>query len=100
MLNKGMYSSASEEWETPQDFFDSLDGEYHFTLDVCATADNAKCSKFYTKEQDGLKQDWQQETVWCNPPYGRHIADWCKKCYEHSLMGGAGGYAGSCQDRY
>jgi site-specific DNA-methyltransferase (adenine-specific) len=88
MINNGLYTSNSEEWETPIEFFRDLDDEFNFTLDVCATADNAKCSKFFTKAQDGLKQDWTGETVWCNPPYGRKIGAWCRKCYEHSTEGG------------
>jgi site-specific DNA-methyltransferase (adenine-specific) len=87
MINKGMYTSNSDEWATPQEFFDKLDEEFHFTLDPCATAENAKCKKFFTKDQDGLSQDWAGETVWCNPPYGKTIGQWCKKCYEHSLHG-------------
>jgi len=83
-----MFSSATDEWETPQDFFDKLNAEFNFTLDVCAAEQNAKCGKYYTKEQDGLQQDWSGETVWCNPPYGRTIGQWCRKCYEYSLSGG------------
>ena len=83
-----MKTCNSAEWATPQDFFDRLDAEFHFTLDPCSTDENAKCEKHYTKEQDGLAQDWTGETVFCNPPYGRTIGAWCKKCYEHSLMGG------------
>jgi phage N-6-adenine-methyltransferase len=78
------FSSKSNEWATPQDFFDELDKEFHFTLDPCATPENAKCKKYYTIKEDGLKQDWQGETVFCNPPYGRKIKDWVKKCYEES----------------
>lgn len=70
-----MFSSKSEMWETPQDFFDSLDDEFHFTLDVCATRENAKCARFYTKEANGLHQPWDG-VVWCNPPYGREIGKW------------------------
>ena len=40
-----MFSSKTEEWETPQAFFDSLNSEFHFTLDVCSTDENAKCEK-------------------------------------------------------
>lgn len=58
MLNKAMYSSASDEWETPQDLFDDLDVRFHFQTDVCATPQNAKCQRFFTKEQNGLLQDW------------------------------------------
>ena len=79
-----MFSSKTDEWSTPQDFFDELNKEFNFTLDPCATPENAKCKKYYTKEDDGLKQDWSGETVFCNPPYGRAIKDWVKKCYEES----------------
>lgn len=79
-----MFSSQTDLWSTPQDFFDQLDREFNFTLDPCATYENAKCSKYYTIKEDGLKQDWQGETVFCNPPYGRAIKDWVRKCYEES----------------
>lgn len=79
-----MFSSETGLWATPQDFYDELNREFHFTLDPCATADNAKCEKFFTVEDDGLKQDWTGETVFCNPPYGRAIKAWVKKCYEES----------------
>lgn len=58
MITSGMMSSETDEWATPQALFNALDATFHFTLDVCATPDNAKCFKFFTKEQDGLKQDW------------------------------------------
>ena len=87
MINNGLYTSDSAEWATPQDFFDRLNDEFHFTLDPCSTDENAKCEKHYTKEQNGLAQDWTGETVFCNPPYGRGIGAWCKKCYEHSIGG-------------
>lgn len=88
MISKTLFSSDSAEWATPQDFYDKLNAEFHFTLDPCATAENAKCEKYYTKEQDGLTQDWTGETVFCNPPYGRKIGAWIEKCYKHSLNGG------------
>ena len=76
-----MFSSKTDLWATPQDFFDELNAEFHFTLDPCATPENAKCAKYFTAEDDGLKQDWQGHTVFCNPPYGRAIKDWVKKCH-------------------
>lgn len=88
MNKEVMFSSKTEEWATPQDFFDKLNEEFHFTLDPCCAEDNAKCKKHYTKEQDGLAQDWTGETVFCNPPYGREMPKWIKKCYEHFLRGG------------
>ena len=81
---KTMLSSKDMDWETPQDFFDKLDDEFRFTLDPCATSKTAKCKKFYTKEEDGLIQDWSGEVVFCNPPYGSAIKHWVKKCHDES----------------
>ena len=80
------FSSATDMWSTPQAFFDVLNAKHRFTLDVCATADNAKCLKYFTLETDGLKQDWTG-SVWMNPPYGREIVKWMKKAYESSMQG-------------
>ena len=79
-----MFSSATDLWATPKDFFDELNMEFGFTLDPCCNNENRKCDKFYTKEDDGLLQDWGGEIVFCNPPYGRAMKDWVKKCYEES----------------
>lgn len=76
-----MFSSKSNLWETPQDFFDQLDAEFHFETDVCATPENAKCERYFTPEIDGLKQEWTG-VCWCNPPYGREIGKWVKKASE------------------
>ena len=73
-----LYSSRSEVWETPQPFFDKLNDEFHFDLDVCALPENAKCSRYFTPSEDGLKQPWTGN-VWCNPPYGRDIVKWIRK---------------------
>ena len=83
-----VFRSDSAEWETPQKLFDELNDEFRFTLDVCSTDENAKCEKHFTKEQDGLIQDWSGETVWCNPPYGREICNWVRKCSKFSMEGG------------
>lgn len=85
MNTQVMFSSANEVWATPQDFFDKLNEEFQFTLDPCATADNHKCARFFTVQDDGLKQDWGGNTVFCNPPYGRSVTGtWVKKAYEES----------------
>ena len=81
------YSSKTNEWSTPQVFFDELDKEFNFTLDPCATSENAKCTKYFTVEDDGLKQDWSKDVVFMNPPYGREIKYWVQKAYEESLKG-------------
>jgi site-specific DNA-methyltransferase (adenine-specific) len=78
---KAMLTSDTCEWETPFYLYKELDDEFHFTLDACATYENAKCHRFYTMEDDGLKQDWTGETVFCNPPYGKAIGDWVYKGY-------------------
>jgi phage N-6-adenine-methyltransferase len=87
MMNKVHFSSATDLWETPQDFFDALNREFGFELDVCATPENAKCKRYFTKEQNGLVQEWKG-ICWMNPPYGREIGAWMKKAHE-SAQGGA-----------
>lgn len=77
---KAMLTSDTCEWATPEHIFRQLDEEFHFTLDPCSTHENAKCAKHYTVEDDGLKQDWTGETVFCNPPYGREMPKWIEKC--------------------
>jgi phage N-6-adenine-methyltransferase len=81
------FSSNSVEWGTPQDVFDKLDAEFHFTLDPCATAENAKCKTFYTKSDDGLGKPWRGHRVFMNPPYGRVIGSWMRKAYQEYLVG-------------
>src|SRR5690242_3985714 len=80
------FSSKTNEWSTPQDFFDQLDAEFHFTLEPCATRENAKCARYFTQADDGLRQDWSG-VVFMNPPYGRAIKDWVEKVYRSSLAG-------------
>ena len=88
MIDKALFSSAYDEWETPRDFFDTLDKEFHFTLDAASSDENALCEKHFTKEQDALKQSWQTSgSVWCNPPYGREIGKWMRKAFEESRGG-------------
>lgn len=86
-INKGLFSSNSDEWTTPQDFYDKLNKRFNFSLDPCATAENAKCDKYFTIEDDGLKQDWSGFRVFCNPPYGRKISKWVEKCYHEAQKG-------------
>ena len=76
-----MFSSNRDDWETPQEFFDKLNTKYHFTLDPCSSDTNAKCPKYYTEQDNGLKQDWGGEVVFCNPPYSRKGGQdlWVKK---------------------
>lgn len=80
-ISEALYSSKKVEWETPQPIFAFMDKIWHFTLDVCALPENAKCAAYYTPEDDGLKQLWEG-VCWMNPPYGRDIEKWMKKAYE------------------
>ena len=72
------YSSKTYEHETPQFLFDKLDRQFRFKLDVCATPQNTKCSRYFTLADDGLKQPWSSAN-WMNPPYGREISKWIQR---------------------
>ena len=87
MRPETMFSSKTGEWATPQEFFDRLDAEFHFTLDPCADEKNHKCTKYFTKKQNGLAQSWAGEIVFCNPPYGRDIGLWIRKGLEEAQAG-------------
>ena len=86
-IASALYSSRTEEWPTPQSFFTELHQAFSFTLDPCATHQNAKCATYFTKAEDGLMQDWGSHIVFCNPPYGRDMAHWARKCFEASQAG-------------
>lgn len=82
-----LFSSKRVDWATPPALFAEIERKYgRFDADVCATAGNAKCAKFFSPEQDGLKQPWTGR-CWMNPPYGRTISDWVRKAWESSLAG-------------
>lgn len=81
-----LFSSKSDEWETPRDFFAALDTEFHFDLDACATKQNRKCERFYSKDDNALTQPWAGR-VWCNPPYSS-ISAWVKKASREANAGG------------
>lgn len=92
-------SSATDNWPTPQDFFDRLHAEFDFVLDVCASTGNSKVQAFYAFDhndptrRDGLAQDWAGEAqrlggaVWMNPPYGRPIGAWMDKAHQAARSG-------------
>lgn len=81
------FSSATCEWATPQWLFDALAREFAFTLDPCATAENAKCRRFFTAADDGLAQDWHGDVVFMNPPYGTVIGRWMQKAFDSAQAG-------------
>lgn len=53
-----MFSSKSDEWATPQEFFDEINKEFNFNLDACATRENHKVSNYLTKDDNGLDKNW------------------------------------------
>ena len=89
MITKGLFTSNTPEWATPQGFFDKLDAEFHFTIDPCSTHENAKCEKHFTIEDDGLAQNWGGQIVYCNPPYGKELPKWVKKCHDEAMFNNA-----------
>lgn len=80
------WSENHVEWSTPLQLFRELDYEFHFDIDLAASADNAKCARYYTKEDDALSQEWTG-VCWLNPPYGRDLKSWIRKAYESALNG-------------
>jgi phage N-6-adenine-methyltransferase len=77
--NNGRYNGNGREWATPPEVFEPLDREFRFTVDACATPQNAKVPRFWAEAENGLEQDWRGERVFLNPPYGREIYAWTLK---------------------
>jgi site-specific DNA-methyltransferase (adenine-specific) len=77
-------------YATPQPFFDMLNEEFGFTLDVACLPETAKCKKYFTPADDGLAQSWDGEICWMNPPYGRgqNVYAWVQKAFETAERGG------------
>lgn len=74
------YSEAVDDRATTWEDFGPLHDHFRFTIDVAASAENAKVPRFYTRAQDGLAQPWAGERVWCNPPYSV-IRPWVEKAW-------------------
>ena len=76
MINRGLFSSASQHWATPRDLYNVLNKEFDFNDDPCPLE----------PKDDGLSREWGSRT-YCNPPYGREITKWLNKAYMESLKG-------------
>lgn len=85
-MNRGLFTSERQDWETPIALFRQLDAEFGFEVDVCATRKNTKCAVFFSPEIEGLSQPWRG-VCWMNPPYGSAIPTWMAKAYRSSLEG-------------
>jgi phage N-6-adenine-methyltransferase len=83
------FSSRKNDWATPWELFRRWDAaQGPFTLDVCAIAENAKCERYFSPEENGLAQAWRG-VCWMNPPYGRVIGHWLAKAVVESRAGRA-----------
>lgn len=80
-MNRALFTSNTDEYETPQYLYDELNAEFHFTLDPCATDENHKCGKYYTKQDNGLEKSWGGERVFLNPPYSQ-VGKWVAKAWQ------------------
>lgn len=83
-MNDIFFSSDKDYWSTPIEFFNKLNDEFNFNLDPCCFPETAKCDKYFTKHDNGLEQNWEGHNVFCNPPYGKEIGAWVKKCFKES----------------
>jgi len=90
MINHGLFTSNKEDWETPGNFFNSLNEKYHFKWDLAASNDNAKCNNYFTHDDNSLEQNWGglDGNLFVNPPYGRELKLWVKKASETHLKNG------------
>ncbi|MCC6117631.1 phage N-6-adenine-methyltransferase [Lactiplantibacillus plantarum] len=90
MINQGLFTSNKEDWETPSDFFNDLNKKYHFKWDLAASDDNAKCSNYFTHDDNSLEQNWGglDGNLFINPPYGRELKLWVEKASKTHLKSG------------
>lgn len=77
---------SKHNWATPQYFFDELNKEFGFTVDVCADSNNAKMHPFFSPLDDGLSQPWHG-VCWMNPPYDTTMYKWVEKAYLSAQLG-------------
>lgn len=90
MINKALFTSNKEDWETPQDFYDKLNKKFNFEWDLAANAHNSKCRHYFDENSDSLSQNWGglNGNLFLNPPYGRNLKLWVKKAANTDLKGG------------
>lgn len=88
MVDSALFSSARQDWSTPDYIYAYLDSSYHFELDVCANDHNYKCKPYFTEQENGLKREWTfVPSAFMNPPYGRKVGDWVRKAYSEAEKG-------------
>lgn len=80
------FTSKSQTWNTPPDFFEKLNKVWKFEVDTACLEESALCSEYFTPETDGLGSSWNRKTCFNNPPYD-NIKTWIKKCYDEYALG-------------
>lgn len=83
-LSPALTSSRKHDWTTPRPFFAELHAEFRFTLDACAHDRNACLPRYFSPEDDALKQSWAGERVWMNPPFGSEIHRFVHKAHDEA----------------
>ena len=82
------HQNFKSDWETPPELFKLLDARFHFTLDVCAVRETAKCPQFFSPKENALVCEWDLETCWMNPPYGVGVTEvWVEKAIAEAREG-------------
>jgi phage N-6-adenine-methyltransferase len=79
MINKALFSSAKDDWETPQWFFEDLNKEFSFDIDLCATETNKKCKAYCPNIFEFAP--YETRIGFMNPPYGRGIIKFINKAW-------------------
>lgn len=87
VMTAALRDGTSNEWATPAELFEPLNDEFRFDLDVCASAENAKCDRYFTSADNGLWQTWAPARCWMNPPYGTEAQDWVAKAAKEAAAG-------------
>lgn len=85
-MQKALFTSNKQTWETPIDLFNKLNEVFHFNIDLCAEDSTAKCELYYTPTIDGLNRNWCSMNYWMNPPYGREQIQWIVKASNDSMI--------------
>lgn len=79
--------STNDQWRTPDWVFDPLNEAFGFTIDAAASFTGRKCERYWSKNEDGLKQSWANERVFCNPPWTKgQYGDWAEKAAEEYFI--------------
>ena len=71
---------------TPKEIWERLSQEFNFTVDACASDKNHLLPRYWTIETDALKQDWDNEIVYCHPMFDIHIPKFIKKAVESKCL--------------